>query len=136
MAIDVSDPIKRQRLETANQRAAARVTREYAGRRAAAPQAITRMAIGGGQLMDASMAPGYQNPEVGQYTGLLKRGITRPAKAAERSAIALMRLRNKPWYKKAARDLVGDNAGYGAAVGGIGSATTPDEQPSYGIPIL
>jgi hypothetical protein len=134
MAIDVSDPIKRQRLETANQRAAARVTREYAGRRAAAPQAITRMAIGGGQLMDASMAPGYQNPEVGQYTGLLKRGITRPAKAAERSAIALMRLRNKPWYKKAARDLVGDNAGYGAAVGGI--ATTPDEQPSYGIPIL
>lgn len=135
MAIDVSDPIKRQRLETANQRAAARVTREYAGRRAAAPQAITRMAIGGGQLMDASMASGYQNPEVGQYTGLLKRGVTRPAVAAERSAIALMRLRNKPWYKKAAKDLVGGNSAYGGAVGGLGGPTA-EEQPGYGVPIF
>lgn len=111
--VDVKDPIALSRLEAANRRTAAQETQRFAQERAGAIQGLSRAAIGGGQIADMSYAPGFQNPEVGRYTGMMMRGLTRPATSAARSALAELRLMRQPWYKKAQKDVAGSPyAGY------------------------
>lgn len=131
--VDVSDPIAAARLEIANQRAAAVQAAQLAERRAGTVQGLAQAAAGGGQLPDVGGRPGYQNPETGRYTGMLMRGISRPAEVRAASALDNLKLFNKPFYQKNLKRLKG--AGYAGGIGtgyagGIGRGGP--EQPASG----
>lgn len=125
---NLDDPLAMARLEAFNARVAAENAAASGRRTAAQPVMLGTMAAAGGQFQDASAAPGYQNPETGQYSGMLQRSVMRPLEQNVTSARIGERLINKPMSLAALRLLKKKKGTYSSATG----ATTPTTTGSVG----